>query len=65
MEKLTFSDEDLMVQLKEGKQEALLELYSRHSGKVWTYLRKRAPASVIEDLFQDVFVKLVDRKSVV
>ena len=62
MEKIIFSDEELMVQLKEGKKEALLELYNRHSGKVWTYLRKRAPTSVIEDLFQDVFVKLVEKK---
>lgn len=56
------SDEELMSKLREGDQDALLELYSRHSGKVWLYLRKRVPAASVDDLFQDIFVKIVEKK---
>ena len=58
------SDEDLMAGIKDGNQEAVLELYNRHSAKVWLYLRKRVPASSVDDLFQDVFVKIVKKKDI-
>jgi RNA polymerase sigma factor (sigma-70 family) len=56
------TDEELMTGIQKGSQEALLELYTRHSGKVWIYLRKRVPSENVEDLFQDVFVKIVEKK---
>lgn len=57
------SDEALMEMVQEGSQEALSELYSRHSGKVWSYLIKRVPKESVDDLFQDCFVKIVEKKN--
>lgn len=57
------TDEDLMYLLQEGDQKALLVLYERHSGKVWSYLQKRVPREDAEDLFQNCFVRLIDKKS--
>jgi len=56
------SDEELMRQLQGGDQIALEELYSRHSKKVWSYVSKRVAREHAEDLYQDCFIKLVDRK---
>lgn len=57
------TDEDLMCFLQNGDQRALLVLYERHSEKVWSYLQKRVPREDAEDLFQNCFVKLIDKKS--
>ena len=57
------SDEDLMHLLKRGDKLALLVLYERHSLKVWSYLLKRVPTNSVEDLFQDCFVKVVEKKA--
>lgn len=57
------TDEDLMYLLQKGDQKALLVLYERHSEKVWSYLQKRVPREDAEDLFQDCFVRLIDKKS--
>ena len=58
----TISDEELMQQLQSGSHEALEELYARHSKKVWTYVSKRVKREHAEDLFQDCFIKLVEKK---
>jgi RNA polymerase sigma-70 factor (ECF subfamily) len=55
------TDEELMRLVQLGQKEALAELYERHSGKVWAYLQKRVPKQNAEDLFQDCFVKLVEK----
>lgn len=57
------SDEQLMKLLQDGEANALIELYERHSKKIWSYLVKKVPRSYVEDLFQDTFVKLVERKN--
>ncbi len=57
------TDEDLMYLLQSGDHKALLVLYERHSEKVWSYLQKRVPREDAEDLFQDCFVRLIDKKS--
>ena len=62
MDSASFSDEELMQQLQDGKQEALEALYERHSQKVWTYVIKRLKREHAEDLFQDCFIKLVEKK---
>lgn len=56
------SDEDLMRNLQGGDSSALFDLYDRHSEKIWSYLKKRVPSSQLEDLFQDCFVKIVEKK---
>jgi RNA polymerase sigma-70 factor (ECF subfamily) len=58
----TLSDEELMQQLQGGNQHALEELYARHSKKVWTFVSKRVSREHAEDLFQDCFIKLVEKK---
>ncbi len=56
------SDEDLMRQLQNGDSNALGLIYERHSEKVWSYISKRLPKEAAEDLFQDCFVKLVEKR---
>lgn len=56
------SDEDLMRNLQKGDSSALFDLYDRHSEKIWSYLKKRVPSAHLEDLFQDCFVKIVEKK---
>lgn len=56
------SDEELMRRLQRGESSALFELYERHSDKIWSYLKKRVPRAQLEDLFQDCFVKIVEKK---
>lgn len=58
----TLSDEDLMRKIQNGDSSALFELYERHSEKIWSYLKKRVPSAHLEDLFQDCFVKIVEKK---
>lgn len=59
---VTPSDEELMQRLQKGDQAALGLIYERHSQKVWSYINKRLPKEAAEDLFQDFFVKLVEKK---
>lgn len=58
----TPSDEDLMRSLQAGDSKALGMIYERHSQKVWSYISKRLPTEVAEDLFQDSFVKIVEKR---
>lgn len=48
--------------LQKGDQSALGVLYERHSKKVWAYIQRRVPRGNAEDLFQDTFVKLVEKR---
>lgn len=59
----TLSDEELMRQLQQGDSQALGILYERHSEKVWSYINKRLPHEAAEDVFQDFFVKLVEKRN--
>ena len=58
----TLSDEELMQLLQGGSQLALNELYARHSKKVWSFVSKRVSREHAEDLFQDCFIKVVEKK---
>lgn len=57
------SDEELMQRLKDGDSSALGVIYERHSAKVWSYISRRLPKEVAEDLYQDCFVKLVEKRN--
>jgi RNA polymerase sigma factor (sigma-70 family) len=57
------TDEQLMELLQRGESDALKELYERHSSKVWTYLTKKVSREEVDDLFQDIFVKIVEKKN--
>jgi RNA polymerase sigma factor (sigma-70 family) len=56
------SDEELMKRLQNGDSLALGLIYERHAEKVWSYISKRLPKEAAEDLFQDCFVKLVEKR---
>jgi RNA polymerase sigma factor (sigma-70 family) len=56
------SDEELMTRLQKGDSLALGLIYERHAEKVWSYISKRLPKEAAEDLFQDCFVKLVEKR---
>jgi RNA polymerase sigma factor (sigma-70 family) len=59
---VTPSDEELMRRLQAGDRLALGMIYERHSEKVWSYISKRMPKEAAEDIFQDCFVKLVEKR---
>ena len=60
----TLSDEDLMRLYAEGQMEAFQALYSRHSAKVYGYLKGRLKhRDQADDLFQAVFLKLHNTRS--
>jgi RNA polymerase sigma-70 factor (ECF subfamily) len=53
------TDEELMALYQEGSEDAFKVLYSRHSGKIFGYLKSRtSSAQEATDLFQEVFVKI-------
>jgi RNA polymerase sigma-70 factor, ECF subfamily len=54
------SDEDLMNRYREGDASAFERLYRRHKGPLFRYmLRQCSAAAVAEELFQDVWMKLI------
>ena len=54
------SDEDLMGRYREGDAQAFEVLYVRHKGPLYRYiLRQCGVAAVAEELFQDVWMKLI------
>ena len=56
------SDDILVEQLKQGRNEALDELYNRYAGKVYLYCRKTAfhlNPQDLEDVVQDIFFKVI------
>jgi RNA polymerase sigma factor (sigma-70 family) len=56
-------DEELMLAYRAGEASAFDALYARHRGAVFRYLRRQAgnPA-VAEELFQDVWLRLIDAR---
>lgn len=53
------TDEELMAAYQDGSEEAFKALYTRHSGKVFGYLKLRVHSEQeATDLFQEVFVKI-------
>jgi RNA polymerase sigma factor (sigma-70 family) len=53
------TDEELMAKYQEGSEDAFKALYSRHSSKIYGYLKSRVRSEQeVTDLFQEVFVKI-------
>jgi RNA polymerase sigma-70 factor (ECF subfamily) len=56
-------DEELMLAYRAGDAAAFDALYARHKGGVFRYLRRQSSnASVAEELFQDVWMRLIDAR---
>ncbi len=56
----TDADETLMLRYREGDTDAFARLYTRHKGPLYRYLLRQChlPA-VAEELFQDIWLKLI------
>ena len=53
------NDEELMSLYQTGSDTAFYALYERHSAKIYAYLKRRvSDKSQMEDIYQDVFVKV-------
>jgi RNA polymerase sigma-70 factor (ECF subfamily) len=58
------SDEELMLAYGAGDASAFDALYARHRGGVFRYLRRQAgSAALAEELFQDVWLRLIDARA--
>jgi RNA polymerase sigma-70 factor (ECF subfamily) len=58
------SDEELMLAYRAGEASAFDALYARHRGGVFRYLRRQAgTAAIAEELFQDVWLRLIDARA--
>lgn len=57
------TDEELMLGYRNGDVHAFEQLYARHKGGLYRYLlRKCRDTSVAEELFQDVWMKLINAR---
>jgi RNA polymerase sigma factor (sigma-70 family) len=57
------ADEELMLAYRAGNAGAFDRLYARHKGAVFRYLRRQtATAAIAEELFQDVWLRLIDAR---
>jgi RNA polymerase sigma-70 factor (ECF subfamily) len=58
------ADEALMLAYRAGDAASFDTLYSRHKGAVFRYLRRQVRSmAVAEELFQDVWMKLIDARA--
>lgn len=55
-------DEKLMVLYQANDQDAFTRLYERYAPVVYGYLKKRLPASDVEDLYQNVWKHLHEKR---
>jgi len=53
------SDETLMTSYRHGDAAAFETLYQRHKGPLYRYLKRQCPANVVDELFQDVWMKII------
>jgi len=56
------SDEKLMSMYQEGNEEAFNQLFLRHKDPVFRYLNRQCVTSVAEEIFQDVWLRLIQSK---
>jgi RNA polymerase sigma-70 factor (ECF subfamily) len=58
------SDEELMLRYRDGDAGAFDALYGRHKGPVFRYLRRQTGnAAVAEELFQDVWMRIINARA--
>ena len=57
------TDEDLMLRYRNGDVDAFEQLYARHKGGLYRYfLRKCHNENIAEELYQDVWIKLINAR---
>ena len=59
----SYSDEELMVQIKDGNSAAFEELYNRYSRVIFHYLYKMLGGleSLAQDFLHDIFLKIIEK----
>lgn len=53
------TDETLMLHYRDGDSDAFARLYARHKGPVYRYLLRQCGTGIAEELFQEVWLKLI------
>jgi len=53
------ADEALMLRYRDGDSESFEVLYARHRGPLYRYLLRQCGEGVAEELFQDIWLKLI------
>lgn len=56
------SDEDLMLHYADGDLDAFQTLYERHRGGLYRYFLRQCRQSVAEELFQDVWARIIQSR---
>ena len=56
------SDEDLMLRYAGGDPDAFQRLYERHRGGLYRYFLRQSNRSVAEELFQDVWTRVIQSR---
>jgi RNA polymerase sigma factor (sigma-70 family) len=56
------SDEDLMLRYADGDLDAFQQLYEHHRGGLYRYFLRQSNASVAEELFQDVWARVIQSR---
>jgi len=57
------SDEDCMLRYADGELAAFQVLYERHRGSLYRYFLRQSPRDVAEELFQDVWTRVIQARS--
>lgn len=57
------TDEALMLRYRAGDATAFERLYARHKGPLFRYFKRQCEAMVAEELFQDVWMRLVKARA--
>ena len=55
----TDPDETLMIAYSNGDADAFAELYARHRGALYRFIRRQCSSAVVDELFQDVWTRLI------
>jgi len=55
----TDPDETLMIAYSNGDADAFAELYARHRGALYRFIRRQCASAVVDELFQDVWTRLI------
>ncbi|UCH48751.1 MAG: sigma-70 family RNA polymerase sigma factor [Betaproteobacteria bacterium] len=53
------TDETLMIAYCNGDADAFAELYDRHRGALYRFIRRQCAGAVADELFQDVWTRLI------
>jgi RNA polymerase sigma-70 factor (ECF subfamily) len=56
------SDEDCMLRYADGELDAFRLLYERHRGGLYRYILRQTPPDVTEELYQDVWTRVIQAR---